>query len=249
MNNGIKPLNNLLDTLSYITLLTNEATAAYDFKNDENVAINVELANQNNTFVGFDSKEYKLSEKDIVVKNNDNIVCLAGILGDKNHGINGTTKTAYIEFANFNHTFIRNTSSKHNIRTDAARRNSKHVPKFSTLLAASMFYTYFPNAIYNVEITSEVPKAIEVNFNFINELMGTNYSQEDILKHLDGLGFISKDSNLIIPPLYRTDVLTNADVAEELIKSIDVNEIEEESIDISGVRENKYTEYYFIKKM
>jgi phenylalanyl-tRNA synthetase beta chain len=246
MNNGIKPLNTLLDTLSYITLLTNVPTAAYDFENAP--SIKVCLADNNSTFVGFDSKEYKLTENDIVVKNKDKIICLGGILGDKNHGVSYSTTTAYIEFANFNFVNIRNTASKYNIRTDSAKRNSKKITNFSTMVAASMLQNYFSEIKYNIKIETEKFTPIKIDIEKINELIGSKLSKQDIMSHLKGLGFKFKSNNMVIPPLYRNDVVTNPDLAEEVIKSIDVNGIDEESIDISGMSEDKYTEYYFINK-
>jgi phenylalanyl-tRNA synthetase beta chain len=246
MNNGIKPLNTLLDTLSYITLLTNVPTAAYDFT--DKPSIKVCLANNGSTFVGFDSKEYKLTENDIVVKNRDKIICLAGILGDRNHGVNYSTTTAYIEFANFNFVNIRNTASKYNIRTDSAKRNSKKITNFSTMVAASMLQNYFSGIQYNIKIKAEKVTPIKIDIEKINELIGSKLSKQDIMSHLKGLGFKFKSNNMVVPPLYRNDVVTNPDLAEEVIKSIDVNGIDEEAIDISGVSEDKYTEYYFINK-
>jgi phenylalanyl-tRNA synthetase beta chain len=246
MNNGVKPLNTLLDTLSYITLLTNVPTAAYDL--GDKPSIKVCLADSGSTFIGFDSKEYKLNENDIVVKDKDKIICLAGILGDKNHGVSYSTTTAYIEFANFNFVNIRNTSSKYNIRTDAARRNSKKITNFSTMVAASMIQNYFSNIQYNIKIKAEKITPIKIDVEKINELIGSKLSKQSIMSHLKGLGFKFKSNNMVIPPLYRNDVVTNSDLAEEVTKSIDVNEIEEQPIDISGMREYKYTEYYFISK-
>ncbi|GMO13513.1 MAG: phenylalanine--tRNA ligase subunit beta [Mycoplasmoidaceae bacterium] len=251
MNNRFKPLNNLLDNLSYITLLTNVPTAAYDI-GDSNLSINVELAKKGEKFIGFNSKEYNLSANDIVVKNKKEIICLAGILGDKNHGVSNSTKTAYIELANFNFVNIRNTASKYNIMTDAAKRNSKAITKFSTLVAASMLQKFFSknNLKYNLNIKVEDIKPIKLDINKINEYIGSNQSANSIISHLNGLGFSAiNNKTAVASPRYRTDVTTNADLAEEVIKSMDVNVIPEETIDISGLSENKFTEYYFINRI
>jgi phenylalanyl-tRNA synthetase beta chain len=118
MNNKFKPLNNLLDELNYITLLTNVPTAAYDAKNISNISVTT--AKSGETFTGFDTKTYNLNDKDIVIRNNSEVICLAAIMGDNKFGVNNDTKTAYIEIANFNHVNIRKTAQKFAIRTDAS---------------------------------------------------------------------------------------------------------------------------------
>jgi phenylalanyl-tRNA synthetase beta chain len=247
MNNGMKPLNNILDKLNYITLLTNVPTAAYDI--NDNININVTSAKNGESFTGFDNKTYELNKNDIVVKNNNEIICLAGILGDKKHGINNDTKKLYIEMANFNFVNIRNTSSKYNIKTDSARRNSKLNNNFLVLTAASLLQTMFANnnLKYSLNIKEQPVKTIKFNAKKINELLGTNFTKTEIISHLELLGFNIED-NKIIPPAYRNDVSTNPDLAEEVIKTIDVNDIEAQPIDTSGMTENKYTEYYFINR-
>ncbi|MDR2636517.1 MAG: phenylalanine--tRNA ligase subunit beta [Mycoplasmataceae bacterium] len=248
MNNGFKPLNNVLDDLNYITLLTNVPTAAYQLSEDD-VHFSVDTAKDGDTFTGFDDKKYILNNNDIVVKNNDKIICLAGILGDRNHGINSNSKTIYIEMAGFNFVNIRNTASKHNIQTDSAKRNSKKNNNFLILLALSLLQNTFANnnLCYRLEIHEDEVSPILFDEKKINEILGTNFSKNDITKHLQSLGF-KINGDKILPPPWRNDVSTNPDLAEEIIKTIDVNSIPSESIDTSGISETKYTEYYFINR-
>ncbi|GHU53367.1 hypothetical protein FACS189496_4700 [Bacilli bacterium] len=149
MNNGIMPLNNLLDDLNYITLLTNNATAAYD--GDKINDISVEKANNGDTFIGFDKKEYSLTNNDVVVKSNGKIICLAGILGENEYGINVNTKSAYIEIANFNYATIRKTAQRLAIQTPSARKNSKEITTYNTMVAAQLLTDKFQASLIGVE--------------------------------------------------------------------------------------------------
>jgi phenylalanyl-tRNA synthetase beta chain len=136
----MRPLNNLLDKLNYITLLTNVATAAYDADLIKNYFI--ELAKNNQTFIGFNNEQYTLSANDIVIKSNNNVICLGGIIGDNKYGVTAQTKNAIIEMANFDYVKIRSTATKFSLATDAAKRFSKPVAVFSTALAGQMLSTY-----------------------------------------------------------------------------------------------------------
>jgi phenylalanyl-tRNA synthetase beta chain len=141
MNNHLKPLNTVLDQLNYITLLTNIPSAAYDSDKIKDIEIN--LAKKGETFTGFDQKKYSLTTDDIVIRSDGEIICLAGILGDNKYGVNEQTKNIIVELANFNYQMIRNTATKLNITTDAARRFSKINSTYCSRLAAQLCYQYF----------------------------------------------------------------------------------------------------------
>jgi phenylalanyl-tRNA synthetase beta chain len=248
MNNGIKPLNDLLDTLNIITLLTNIPTAAYDA--DKCTDFEVSTAKEGEVISGFDGKEHKLSNNDIVVRTNGNIICLAGILGAKEYGVTNDTKNIYIEMANFDFVKIRNTAAKFGIQTDAARRLSKHMPTYVTMVAASLIKDFFPGNFigYNIDCKPEPIKCIKMDVDYINEILGEKFKAAEIKKYLKLLGFTSKGSD-IIPPPFRMDVESSQDIAEDLLKPMNVDSIKENPLPTDGVTINKYTEYYFINNL
>jgi phenylalanyl-tRNA synthetase beta chain len=83
-----------------------------------------------------------------------------------------------------------------------------------------------------------------INFDIINKINGTDFKTVAIKKELSYYGFKFIGKN-IIPPQYRIELHNNNDIAEEFLKSLRINEIKEQAIELSGVSENKYTEYYF----
>jgi phenylalanyl-tRNA synthetase beta chain len=168
MNNGLKPLNKFLDTLNYITLLTNIPSGAYDASKIKN--IEVSLAKENEKFIGFNNKEYILTKNDIVVRSNGKIISLAGIIGSKDFGVNSNTKDAYIEFANFNYVNIRKTATRTNTNTDASRRFSKKISNFSCLISANMLKEQFKNvSLTNVNLIKTINKPISINIKHFEE--------------------------------------------------------------------------------
>jgi len=101
MNNGIKPVNKTIDALSFITLLTNVPLAIYDANKINKILLIKKLTKSEKIF-GIDNKEHELIENDLVVTDNSNILSIAGIMGNKDFGIDQNTTDAIIEFANFN---------------------------------------------------------------------------------------------------------------------------------------------------
>jgi phenylalanyl-tRNA synthetase beta chain len=189
MNNGIKPINNILDTLNIVTLLTNVPTAVYDADLVKN--IDVQYAKKGEKFTGFNEKQYILSDSDIVIRNEKkDIICLAGILGDNKYGLTNGTKNILIEVANFDFVSIRETAKKFDIQTDAASRMSKKIPNYTTLLAASLIQEVF--AKYGIgkyvgnktKCEEEKIKPISINEKYISSILGTSVSKKEIASYL-----------------------------------------------------------------
>jgi len=249
MNNCIKPLNSILDKLNYITLLTNVATAAYDATKIHD--IEVSGAKKGETFIGFNGKEYELAPTDIVVKTNGKIISLAGILGDDNFGVNKNTKSAYIELANFKYTNIRKTSVKFDITTDAAKRNRKEIPNYITMAAGVLFSQMFADDLVGlkVEIEAKEQAHYKLDIDYISDIIGQKIEKEQAIKNLEALGFKVKGEEVYYPQ-WRNDLLGVPDLAEEIIKKIDLNkQLPEQPINSDGnFNHIKYTDYYFIMK-
>jgi len=249
INNCIKPMNRLLDNLNFITLLTNIPTAAYDAKNIGN--IEVCKAKKDEKFIGFNDKEYILDSNDIVVKTNGRIISLAGILGARDYGVTKQTKDAYLEFANFDYVHIRKTCKKHNIFTTAGKKNTKAIPIFTTLLASSLLQNDKYFHIEGYEINANEPKALTFNFNpaKICSIIGQKYPEKEIIENLKYLGFVIKNKKIYCP-MWRNDISGIPDLAEELLKKIDINgALPDEHITSNKEHVcNPYTDYSFVLK-
>jgi phenylalanyl-tRNA synthetase beta chain len=250
MNNGVKPINSTLDKLAYVTLLTNVPTAAYDADKISS-ALSVELSNGNESFVGFDKKSYKLNSNDIVIKSNGKIVGLAGIMGAKDYGVNNATKDIYIEIANFNYFNIRATSIRLNIFSDAAKRFSKPISIYLNNLTLQFVAEQFmglqiSRPIVNFKQQQQI--AFDVDYDFINKILGINLSSNVIQASLKYYGF-QFDNHKCIAPLHRLDITTSQDLSEEIVKFININELPITPIigEINITSDNK--EYELITKI
>jgi phenylalanyl-tRNA synthetase beta chain len=226
MNNGVKPINNTLDRLAYVTLLTNVPTAVYDAMK-VGTSLNVSRANEKDVITGFDDKSYKLTPHDVVIKSNGNIIGLGGILGDKEFGLTDSTKDIVIEAANFNYVNIRNTSMRLDIKTDAARRFSKVIPNYLIKLALHTIYEQFSGyqvsfPIVNLKDQQQIK--VNVDFNYINHILGVKLQPDIIKANLKHLGY-EFENDICLVPLHRLDVKTTQDISEEVVKFLNVNEL------------------------
>jgi phenylalanyl-tRNA synthetase beta chain len=191
MNNGVKPLNNTLDRLAYVTLLTNVPTAVYDANKISN-ELNVKFASPRQEFIGFGQKKYMLDSKDIIVESNNLTIGLAGVLGSEQCGVSNQTKDIIIEVANFNYVSIRETAIRLDIKTDAARRFSKEISNYLLMVTLSYIFEQFNNLQISYPVIKVNPSAsikIDVNLQECVELIGISLTKEVIQKSLTYLGF------------------------------------------------------------
>jgi phenylalanyl-tRNA synthetase beta chain len=224
MNNGVIPINNIVDKFSYITLLTNIPMAIYDAdKVDNNFSIN--LDSNNHRVLCFDNIERTTNSKDIVVLNKNEAISIAGCIGSKNFGIDNNTKSIYIEIANFNYLYIKDTSRRLNIATDASKRFSKPMSDYLFLLTLH-FITQNFNTIECLKIhTTDVKQiSFEIDWTYISSLLGMELKHDVVAKYLNYFG-INITNNTCVVPKYRLDIKTNQDLVEEIIKIFDINEI------------------------
>ena len=70
--------------------------------------------------MALDQKEYKVDENDIVVTNNNEIVCLAGIMGCESVAVDENSVNIGIESANFKGATIRRTTVKTGLSSDSS---------------------------------------------------------------------------------------------------------------------------------
>jgi phenylalanyl-tRNA synthetase beta chain len=147
MNNGITPINKILDKIAYITLLTNVPMAVYDAKKISNNFF-VGLDNQQHNVLCFDNIERTTNSDDIIIKSDNQILSIAGCIGSKNFGVDQNTTSVVVEICNFNFINIRNTSKRLNINTDAAKRFSKQISSYLMLLTINLIQQGFNEIEY-----------------------------------------------------------------------------------------------------
>jgi phenylalanyl-tRNA synthetase beta chain len=231
MNNGVRPINSTIDKLAYVTLLTNIPTAIYDAdKIDHNLSI--AFANNEISIKAFGNKQYKLNHSDLVVKSGNNIISVAGVIGVNEFGLNDSTKDIVVEMANFNFVNIRNTTIRLDIKTDAAKRFSKPICNYEILLAQQLVFDQFVNQNKSTPINKLIEQkqnTFPVDFKFISTFLGVNIDQNTIMENLKFYGFTFDNNNVVIP-LNRLDIENTNDIAEEVCKFLNINEIKDERI-------------------
>lgn len=225
---GVDPINNAVDLTNYIMLELGEPLHAFDKDKVGNV-IKIRSAKKGEKITLLNEKEYEL-EKELVICAGDEVSAIAGVMGEDTHSVNEDTKNLIIEIANFDGPRVRRASKAVGVRTESSGRFEKTLPisyvytgiKRVIELANEMNLGKINPKIVLVKSAKEDEKrSIDFNSKKINDHLGTNINEEEMLQILESLEFeIKKDGKdiKVIGPSFRKDIKILEDLAEEVIR-------------------------------
>ena len=224
---GMRSINNVVDISNYVMLEYGQPLHFFD-KDSLGDKIVVRLAKENEELTTLDGKTRTLSSNDIVITDGNKPVCLAGVMGGENTEVEDTTTNILIESAIFDAINIRNTSARHDLRSEASVRYGKGLNYEYTYAAineaAYLLQEYAGGKVLKgmtvYDKVDKTPKIIEVTSKEINDILGIEISDDDMKIELGRLGFDYdfKDGLFTITvPSRRLDIECNAaDIAEEI---------------------------------
>ena len=224
---GLKPISNVVDIANYVMLETGQPMHAFDADKIAGNKIIVRKAKKGEKMVSLDNEKYDLDENVLVIADEKGPVCIAGIKGGINPGIDGQTKRIVLEAANFNLRVIRQGSKKINLRTDASWRFENGLDPNLTQEAIDMC-TYLIQKIAKgkvlkglIDIYQDKREAKKINLDTfkVRSLLGINISDKDIIDILKRLNFkVKKTRNKlqVTVPTIRLDLSIPEDLIEEI---------------------------------
>ncbi len=232
---GIRPINNVVDISNYVMLELGQPLHFYDADNLGNKIV-VRMAKQDEKLTTLDNIERTLSEEDIVITDGNKSIGLAGVMGGLDTEVEETTKNVIIESAIFDSVKVRKTSNKI-LRSEASNRFEKGLDPARTYMAMERACTLLEKyadaqiqtGIVKYDTTDNKEKEIEIDYQFINDVLGTNISKEDILQVFKKLSFEAQDkgiSAIVTVPTRRIDISIKEDLVEEVGRIYGVDNIQ-----------------------
>ena len=236
---GVKSINNIVDITNLVLHDLGQPLHAFDLDKITNEHIKVRCPKPKTRFITLDETERTLDQNDLMICNDTDEMCIAGVFGGIDSGVNEKTKHVFIESALFNPVNIRKTAKRHGLNTDASFRYERGVDPemvIPALLKAASLMLDLSGGEIGSEIIDVNPNKnegnfhkCEVNFESIRKLCGINASNDDmldILKYLE-ISAEKSDHNLymLTIPSYRVDVTRESDVAEEILRIYGYNNV------------------------
>ncbi|HAF30742.1 MAG TPA: phenylalanine--tRNA ligase subunit beta [Bacteroidales bacterium] len=235
---GLNPINNLVDISNFVLHETGQPLHFFDADQIEGNKVIIKTLAEATPFVTLDEEERKLSCEDLMICNEKEGMCIAGVFGGIKSGVTKDTKNVFIESAHFNPVYVRKTAKRHGLHTDASFRFERGSDPNITVYAlkrAALLIKEIAGGEISSEIIDVYPKPVEdykveLTFRNLKRLIGKEIEKEKVKKILESLDIkiVSEDNeklNLEVPT-YRVDVLREADVIEEILRIYGYNNIE-----------------------
>ena len=237
---GLKPINNVVDITNFVLFETGQPLHAFDLAAVKGNKIVVKTLPAGTKFHTLDEVERTLDDKDLMICNESEGMCIGGVFGGFESGIKNDTTALFLESALFNPVYIRKTARRHGLNTDASFRFERGVDPNGTLYAlkrAALLICELAGGVISSEVVDVVadpavlePFAVTVSYQHINRLIGKEIPVPQIKNILQSLEIEIVAENelgldLAVPP-YRVDVRREADVIEELLRIYGYNLVE-----------------------
>ncbi len=235
---GLSPINNIVDVTNYVLHELGQPLHAFDGAKIKGNKVVVKTLEEKTKFVTLDELERELSDQDLMICNDSEPMCIAGVFGGVDSGVKESTASVFLESAYFNPVFVRKTAKRHTLNTDASFRFERGIDPNNTIYAlkrAALLIKEVAGGTISSEITDVYPNPIanfevKVTWNNITRLIGKELTKEKVKAILSGLDMeiINEDneSMLLSVPPYRVDVQREVDVIEDILRIYGYNNVE-----------------------
>lgn len=235
---GLRPINNVVDVTNYIVHAFGQPLHCFDAAKVAGNEVIVKTLPEGTPFVTLDGIERKLSDRDLMICNKENGMCIAGVFGGIDSGATEATTDIFLESAYFHPTWIRKTARRHGLNTDASFRFERGIDPNNTIyclkLAAIMIKEIAGGTISS-DIkdvwTREMPDfSVELSYDKVNSLIGKMIPADTVKSIVSSLEMkivaeTSEGLSLAVPP-YRVDVQRDVDVIEDILRIYGYNNVE-----------------------
>jgi len=226
---GLNSVNILVDLSNYVMLLTGYPSHLIDYKKTKGKiawSLNADF-DEMTTLLGTSVKLQKNVE--LIIKDEKNIIALAGIVGGTEAAIDSETKDIIVEVAVYDRSVVRKNSRNLNIVTEASHRLEKDLDpngaEYAINLLVSLILEYSDGKVAS-DLFEYYPKRyvspkIEFKTGMPSKFAGVDIEESDVLRILKNLNLaVEKKDNLLLitPPTYRLDISLPEDLAEEVIR-------------------------------
>ena len=241
---GQNPINNIVDITNFVLHETGQPLHAFDATALKGDQVIVKTQATGTKFVTLDGIERELSDKDLMICNSDEAMCIGGVFGGLQSGVKENTTSIFLESAFFNPVYIRKTARRHGLNTDASFRFERGIDPNGTLYAlkrAALLIKEIAGGNISSDIVDVIADPsileffpVEIYWSNICRLIGKELPKETIKGILRSLEIVIKEESehgliLAVPP-YRVDVKREVDIIEEILRIYGYNHIEPNSL-------------------
>ena len=235
---GQRPINNIVDITNFVLLGLGQPLHCFDLAKVKGGHVVVKTVAAGTKFVTLDGVERTLTERDLMICNSEEPMCIGGVFGGLDSGVTESTTDIFLESAYFHPTWIRKTARRFGLSTDASFRFERGIDPndtvYNLMLAADLV-----KKLAGGEICGEIVDVkahdfpqfpVELRYDYIDSLIGKHIEPETVKSILDSLEMtiVAEDAEKlnILVPTYRVDVQRPCDVVEDILRVYGYNNVE-----------------------
>ena len=235
---GLRPINNVVDITNYILHAYGQPMHCFDADKIKGGKIVVRTCAEGTKFVTLDEVEHTLSDRDLMICNAEEPMCIAGVFGGLDSGTTENTCNVFLESAYFHPIWVRKTARRQGLSTDSSFRFERGIDPNGVIYAlkeAAMLVKELGGGEIASEIKDNYPNPIadfpvELSYDYVNSLSGKEIPTATVKSIVSSLemkitGETDKGLSLLVPP-YRVDVQRPCDVVEDILRIYGYNNVE-----------------------
>jgi phenylalanyl-tRNA synthetase beta chain len=223
---GIRSISLPVDVANYVMLETGQPLHAFD-RSKLTGAIGVRRANPGETLTTLDDVVRTLDPDDMVVTDDSGVIGLAGVMGGASTEIGDATTDVVLEAAHWDPDSIARSVRRHKLPSEAARRFERNVdPEIAGVALSRCVELLVAHggatavAGYTVVGTGSEPPVIAMSARRPEIVAGMPIPRRDVAAHLTAVGCAVDGGDVleVRPPSWRPDLVTAADLVEEVVR-------------------------------
>jgi phenylalanyl-tRNA synthetase beta chain len=235
---GLRPINNIVDITNYILHAYGQPLHCFDADKIKGGKILVKTVKDGTKFVTLDEVEHTLTDRDLMICNAEEPMCIAGVFGGLDSGTTEQTTDVFLESAYFNPTWVRKTARRQGLSTDSSFRFERGIDpngqiyalKEAALLVKELAGGTIASDIKDVCPVPAEDFRVELTYNKVHALVGKEIPHDTIKSIVRSLEMkiveeTAEGLTLLVPP-YRVDVQRDCDVIEDILRIYGYNNVE-----------------------
>ncbi|MDE7408356.1 MAG: phenylalanine--tRNA ligase subunit beta, partial [Muribaculaceae bacterium] len=235
---GQRPINNIVDITNYLLHAMGQPLHCFDVSKIDGGEIIVKTVAEGTKFTTLDGVERTLNDRDLMICNTREPMCMAGVFGGLDSGVTDDATSIFLESAYFNPTTIRKAARRHGLNTDSSFRYERgvdpngcmYVLKLAALMVQQLAGGEICGPVVDIYPQEIKPFDVALPYAQVTSLIGKEIPQDEIDAILHSLEIEITDRRdgvaYLKVPTYRVDVQRPCDVIEDVLRIYGYNNVE-----------------------
>jgi phenylalanyl-tRNA synthetase beta chain len=226
---GVRPISNLVDVTNYVLFELGQPLHAFDADKLVTGIVGVAPAADGEKFTTLDNHERTLVKTDLMIRDGDRGIALAGVMGGADTEVTAGTTRVLLESASFKPLLVRRTARRLGLHSEASHRFERGVDpelaSFASARATRLLCMVGGGKVIGDAIDAYPGKreiaSITTRLARVQMLTGVPLSETACRDSLERLGFTvttEAQTLTVTPPSVRSDVVREVDVIEEILR-------------------------------